>query len=64
MVEGDKIFCESELISWYIAEKFETGTKLIPEKMDDRLKMRMFIGNFAPKVANLINSPWNWKYKS
>jgi hypothetical protein len=26
LIHGDKIFAESDLISWYVAEEFQTGT--------------------------------------
>ena len=64
LVDGDKTFCESDLISWYIAEKFPTGTKLIPKDLGERLKMRMFINNYASKIITSFYSFKDWSLKS
>lgn len=63
LVDGDNVYCESDLISWYIAEKFPTGTKVIPEDLGERLKMRMFIGNFT-KIIPSFYAFKGWKDKS
>ena len=63
LVDGDNVYCESDMISWYIAEKFLTGTKLIPDDFGERLKMRMFIANFT-KLVPAFYSFKGWKDKS
>jgi glutathione S-transferase len=34
---------ESDLISWYLAEKYKSGMELIPDDAYDRLRMRWII---------------------
>lgn len=33
------------MVAWYLAEKFNTGTQLIPEQAFDRLRLRFFVQN-------------------
>lgn len=42
LIDGDKTLTESDLISWYLAEKYQTGTPLIPEDPFEKLKLRHF----------------------
>ena len=60
MVHGDRVICESDLVSWYIAESFQTGTKLIPDDSFYILKMRRFIANVPDKLITAFYSPKGW----
>lgn len=43
LVEGDRILTESDLICWYLSEKYDTGSQLIPADPFDRARLRHFI---------------------
>lgn len=43
LIDGDKIITESDVIAWYVAEKYQTGTQLIPEDAYDRARLRIFV---------------------
>ena len=60
LIHGDRVVCESDLVSWYIAETFKTGTELIPEDPFQRLKMRRFISNVPGKLIAGFYSPKGW----
>lgn len=45
LIDGDKVITESDLVSWYVAEKYKTGTQLIPEDAYDKLRLRWFVQN-------------------
>lgn len=42
LIDGDKTLTESDLISWYLAENYQTGTNLIPNDAFDKLRLRHF----------------------
>jgi glutathione S-transferase len=54
LIHGDLILAESDLISWFIAEEYSTGTQLIPEGSFDRLRMRRFIQHTMDKVNSAM----------
>ena len=64
LIDGEDIFCESDLIAWHIAEKFKTGNELIPENHATRLKMRWFGSNIAGKVITAFYSFKDFPKKS
>ena len=56
LIDGEDIFCESDLIAWYVAEKFKTGNELIPSDHALRLKVRWFGSSLATKVFSAFYS--------
>lgn len=50
LIHGDHVLAESDLISWYVAETFDSGSHLIPKDTFERAKMRHFIGEVPGKV--------------
>jgi len=50
LIHGDNILAESDLISWYLAETFSSGTELIPKDPFQRAKLRHFIAEYPGKV--------------
>lgn len=63
LIEGDRILTESDLISWYVAENYETGTQLIPENAYDRLRLRWFVAHNG-KVTGSFSSFFGWGKKT
>jgi glutathione S-transferase len=57
LIDGDKVIAESDLIYWYIAEKYQSGTQLIPDDPFDRLRLRWFVQSNAA----LIDSFYGFK---
>ena len=64
LVHGDQVFCESDLISWYLAEKFDTGTQLIFDDPAKKLKMRFIINTCSSPVISAFYSFKGWDSKS
>jgi len=50
LIHGDHILAESDLISWYLAETFSSGTELVPKDTFERAKLRHFIAEYPGKV--------------
>lgn len=64
IIHGDKTITESDLISWYLAETFPTGTQLIPTDTFQRLKMRRFIQEVPGKLIAAFYSTRNYHLKT
>jgi glutathione S-transferase len=64
LIHGDKVLAESDLISWYLAETFNTGTELIPKDTFDRAKLRHFIGETPGKVIGAFYSMMGYQKKT
>lgn len=64
LIDGENIICESDLVSWYLAEKYPTGTELIPKDPVQGVKSRWMGQSFAPKIASVFNGYKGWKNKS
>jgi glutathione S-transferase len=54
LIHGDLILAESDLISWFVAEEYSTGTQLIPKGSFDRLRVRRFIQHTTDKVTSVL----------
>jgi glutathione S-transferase len=63
LVDGEKTLAESDLISWYLAEKYSSGTSLIPEQAYDRLRLRWFVNTYG-KLIGVFYGFKGYKYKS
>lgn len=48
----DVILTQSEPVSWYIAETFNTGSQLIPDSPLERAKIRYFITEVGSKIVS------------
>lgn len=55
LVHGKVVLAESELVCWYIAEKFETGSHLIPADLIERAKMRLWITRWGGGIISLFD---------
>ena len=55
LIHGPHYITESELVCWYLAESFPTGTQLIPEDKLLRLQMRVWMGQINSQIINLFN---------
>jgi glutathione S-transferase len=64
LIHGNKTIAESDLISWYLAESFPTGTSLIPEDPFERLRVRRFIQEVPGKLISAFYSTMHFSTKS
>ena len=64
LVDGENVFCESDLVAWYVAEKFKTGNQLIPEDPVKNLKMKWFASAMSGKIMSTFFSFRGYPKKS
>ena len=64
LIHGDRIMAESEMISWYLAEEFKTGTDLIPKDTLQRARVRYFTQIYPPKLYSSFHGFLTFHKKS
>jgi glutathione S-transferase len=55
LIHGNRYITESELVCWYLAESFSTGSQLIPANNLKRLKMRVWISQINAHMISIFD---------
>lgn len=55
LIHKDKCIAESELVCWYMAEEFTSGSQLIPSDAFARTKMRVWISQINGQMISLFD---------
>ena len=55
LIHGDRYLTESELVCWYLAESFSSGSKLIPEDPLKKMEMRIWISQHNNELISFFD---------
>lgn len=55
LIHHERYLAESQIVCWYLAETFQTGTELIPKDTFMRAKMRVWIDQINEELINIFD---------
>lgn len=55
LIHGDRYITESQLVCWYMAENFSTGSLLIPDDAFKKMKMRIWIDRINVELISIFD---------